>query len=58
MLPEVVTQILATLERSRAASEAEFSVARGTDKQYHAGMCAAYTLAICLLRNGPSTKAA
>lgn len=56
MLPEVVMAILATLERSRSAAEAEFTLARGADKTYYSGMCAAYTLAINLMRNGPKAS--
>lgn len=54
MLPEVVTAILAALERSRNAAEVEFTLARSSDKTYYSGQCAAYTLAINLMRNGPN----
>lgn len=53
MLPEVLTGIIKALESKRAYAEKQFSLVDGVDRGYYAGMAAAYTLAIALLKNGP-----
>lgn len=51
-----VASILAMLEKRRLDAEETFSTVSKTDKNYYAGMCAAYTLVIVMLQERPGVK--